>query len=233
MKKIAITLLACCLAGLASANEAQWLASLPQAMDQAKSENKMLLLDFTGSDWCGWCKKLDAETFSQGAFVDYAAKNLVLVQVDFPAHKPQAEELKEANKALATKFNVHGYPTLIVLQSNGDLLWKQVGYMTGGPAAMIAKLDELKLKVAGAPVVASSLPPGFTTNAPAPAHPPLKADGEPRLQGIFYSSTRPSVLMDGKICRPGDSIDGMRIIKIAPDKVTVEWKGQTKELKVD
>jgi thiol:disulfide interchange protein len=77
--------------------EPGWLTSVPDAQAQAKSENKLVLLDFTGSDWCVWCKKLDAEVFSQQAFADYAKSNLVLVEVDFPAQKKLAAALAKAN----------------------------------------------------------------------------------------------------------------------------------------
>jgi thioredoxin-related protein len=146
MKKIAIVLLTCWMTGPLLAAEAHWLTSLPEAKAQAKKENKLILLDFTGSDWCGWCKKLDSETFSKSEFVDYANKNLVLVEVDFPAQKPQPTAVKDANKALQEKYGVNGYPTLIVLKPDGTKLWEQPGYLAGGPSAMIAKLDEVKGK---------------------------------------------------------------------------------------
>jgi len=146
MKKIIFTLLTCWLAGQALAADSQWLTSVPNATAQAKKENKLVLLDFTGSDWCGWCKKLDAETFSKSAFTDYAKKNLVLVEVDFPAHKDQSAELKAANQALQAKYHVDGYPTLVVLKPDGTVAWQQTGYLAGGPEAMIAKLDEAKKK---------------------------------------------------------------------------------------
>jgi len=72
----------------------------------------------------------------------YARKNLVLVEVDFPSHKPQSAELKEANTALKEKYDVRGYPTLVVLKPDGTVVWKKTGYWPR-PAAMIAKLDEL------------------------------------------------------------------------------------------
>jgi thioredoxin-related protein len=122
------------------AAEAKWITSVPDALSQAKKEHKLVLLDFTGSDWCGWCKKLDAETFTKAEFSDYAAKHLVLVTLDFPAQKPQAAELKEANKALQEKYSVDGYPTLILLDQDGKVLFKQVGYLAGGPKAMIDKI---------------------------------------------------------------------------------------------
>jgi thioredoxin-related protein len=146
MKKIIFALLACWMTGQLLAADAQWLTSVPDAMAQAKKENKLVLLDFTGSDWCGWCKKLDKETFSKSGFTSYAGKNLVLVEVDFPAQKQQSAELKAANKALQEKYHVNGYPTLVALKPDGTVVWNQVGYLAGGPEAMIAKLDEAKKK---------------------------------------------------------------------------------------
>jgi thiol:disulfide interchange protein len=146
MKKIAFVLLTCWMAGQALAADSPWLTSVPDATAKAKKENKLVLLDFTGSDWCVACKELDAETLSKSEFINYAKKNLVLVEVDFPAQKPQTAELKAANEALQSKYQVEGYPTLVVLKPDGTVLWKQLGYLPGGPAAMIAKLNEVKNK---------------------------------------------------------------------------------------
>lgn len=142
MKKIAFCLLMCWMAGNLAAAEAQWLTSVPEAQALAKKENKLVLMDFTGSDWCVWCKKLDAEIFSKPAFADYAKKNLVLVQVDFPANKPQPADLQKANKALQSKYKVDGYPTLVVITPDGTIVWQQVGYLEGGPSALISALDK-------------------------------------------------------------------------------------------
>ena len=115
------------------AADSTWLTSVPNAQAQAKKENKLVLLDFTGSDWCSWCKKLDAEVFSQKEFADYAGKNLVLVEVDFPSQKKLDAALVKANDALKDKYKISGYPTLIVLKPDGTTVWTQVGYMEGGP----------------------------------------------------------------------------------------------------
>ena len=146
MKKIAIAMLVCCALLKVSAADLNWLTDVPKAQAQAKADNKLVLMDFTGSDWCGWCMKLDKETFSQSDFADYAKKNLVLVQLDYPNKKPQSDELKTANAALAKKYNIDGYPTLIAMKPDGTVVWTQVGYLAGGPAALIAKLDEAKQK---------------------------------------------------------------------------------------
>ena len=146
MKKILIALLACCAVAQIRAVDLTWLTNVPKAEQQAKAGNKLVLLDFTGSDWCGWCMKLDKDTFEQTEFEDYAAKNLVLVQLDYPQHKEQSDDLKSANAALAKKYEIDGYPTLIALKPDGTVAWKQVGYLEGGPKALIAKLDEAKNK---------------------------------------------------------------------------------------
>jgi thioredoxin-related protein len=144
MKKIVFYLMMCWMAGNLVAADAQWLTSVPDAQALAKKENKLVLMDFTGSDWCSWCKKLDAEVFTKSQFIDYAKANLVLVQVDFPNSKPQSPELQKANKALQSKYKVDGYPTLVVIKPDGTVVWQQVGYLAGGPPAVIAELDKAK-----------------------------------------------------------------------------------------
>ena len=126
----------------ANAAEATWLTDLPQAQSQAKSEKKLVLMDFTGSDWCGWCIKFKKEVLDTPEFQDYAAKSVVLVELDFPSKKTQSADVKKANAALKTKYGVHGFPTLVVLDQNGKEIGRQVGYAKGGPAAFIAKLEK-------------------------------------------------------------------------------------------
>ncbi|MGH7976174.1 MAG: thioredoxin family protein [Limisphaerales bacterium] len=122
-----------------------WLTDLPKAQAQAKAENKLVLMNFTGSDWCPWCIKLDEDIFSKPEFADYAKTNLVLVEVDFPNHKPQPVGLKKANAALMAKYDSEGaFPTLIAMKPDGAVVWKQTGYLEGGPKALIAKLNEAK-----------------------------------------------------------------------------------------
>jgi len=122
-----------------------WDDDYAKAVAQAKTEKKMVLLDFTGSDWCGWCIKLDKEVFSKPEFKSYAKDNLVLVEVDFPQGKRQTKKLKEQNEKLKQEHGIKGYPTIIVLNSEGKKVG-QLGYMEGGPKAFNAKLDELKGK---------------------------------------------------------------------------------------
>lgn len=99
-----------------------WLTDLPKAKAQAKAEGKLVLMDFTGSDFCSSCMRLHKEVFATKEFAEYAKKRLVLMELDFPLKKKQAPELKAANEALAKEFKVDGYPTLIVLAPDGKKL---------------------------------------------------------------------------------------------------------------
>src|SRR5215510_4417365 len=97
LKKLSIALLALCpLLQRCAAEELQWLTDLPKAQAQAKSENKLVYIDFNGSDWCAPCRQLRGVLSSSKAFADYAKTNLVLVDIDFPQRKEQSEQLKNA-----------------------------------------------------------------------------------------------------------------------------------------
>lgn len=143
MKKIIITLCAVLAFALVQAAELEWQTDLPKAQAQAKTDKKLVMLDFTGSDWCGWCIKLNKEVFSQPAFAEYAKKNVVAVEVDFPNKKKLSAAQKQANDALAKKYDIKGYPTIIVLNSEGKKVG-ELGYQPGGPTAFIAALEKLK-----------------------------------------------------------------------------------------
>jgi protein disulfide-isomerase len=119
-----------------------WTTHFDDAMAKAKTDNKAVLLNFTGSDWCPYCIQMKHEVLDTGQFREYANENLELVEVDFPDAKPQSEQLKAQNKGLAKKYKVGGYPTFIVLNSDGKVLGKQVGYLEGGPSAFIAKMEK-------------------------------------------------------------------------------------------
>ena len=122
-----------------------WGTDYKAALAQAKAQNKLVLLQFTGSDWCPYCIKLDNEVLDQQSFKDFADKNYVGVLLDFPNSKPQSDTVKEQNSTLAKQFNVDGYPTLVVVTPDGKELGRQTGYSPGsGPDAVIAKLKSFK-----------------------------------------------------------------------------------------
>jgi protein disulfide-isomerase len=125
-------------------SELPWTTDLPKALEQAKAENKIVLLDFTGSDWCVWCIKFDDDVLSQPEFASYSKTNLVMVMLDFPNVKKQSEALKKSNQELQAKFKVDGFPTYVALTSDGKEIGRQVGYLAGGPQAFIAELEKFR-----------------------------------------------------------------------------------------
>jgi len=120
-----------------------WTTSYEQGQQEAQANHKLMVLDFIGSDWCGWCKLLDREVFSQPQFKEYAKKNLVLVELDFPKRKRISDELRNQNLQLAVRYQVQGFPTIIVLDGEGQKVG-ELGYMEGGPAVYIAQLERLR-----------------------------------------------------------------------------------------
>lgn len=125
-----------------AAEPATWTTDYKAALEQAKEQNRSVFLFFTGSDWCGWCKRLNREILSTPQFVEYANEKLVLVEVDFPRKKPQAGAVKAQNTKLAQQHKIQGYPTVVVLSSDGTRIG-ELGYQEGGPAPFIEALRAL------------------------------------------------------------------------------------------
>jgi protein disulfide-isomerase len=124
--------------------DSSWETDLKKAQEQAKSNNKLVFLDFTGSDWCGYCIRLNRDILSKPAFQDYANKNLVLVEIDFPRAKPQSPDLRKQNQELAQQYEIQGFPTIVVLNGNGKTVWRFDGYFPDGPDAFIAELEKAR-----------------------------------------------------------------------------------------
>jgi thioredoxin-related protein len=116
-----------------------WETNLETALQKAQKENKTVLVNFTGSDWCIWCQRLSNEVFSQSEFEKFAKENLVLVKIDFPKNIEQSMETKFYNNQLAQRFGIEGFPTIILLNKNGELIL-QTGYQPGGPVNYINHL---------------------------------------------------------------------------------------------
>jgi thioredoxin-related protein len=125
------------------AAEATWIADYDKAVEQAKKEKKDLLVDFTGSDWCGWCIKLHEEVFAHDEFTQAVTKDYVLVALDFP----QAEDIKAKvpnparNAELGEKFGIQGYPTILLVTVDGEV-YGRTGYQPGGPVKYVEHLKE-------------------------------------------------------------------------------------------
>ena len=141
------------LAGLALAMTAsfstaagdEWMTDFEAAKKKAAAENKSLLVDFTGSDWCGWCIKLVDEVFKHEAFKKGVADKFVLVELDFPKDKSKlSEETQKQNSELQKKYSIQGFPTILLLDAEGRPFAK-TGYQAGGPEKYLAHLDSLLL----------------------------------------------------------------------------------------
>ena len=130
------------LISITASAESSWVTDYKKAQEDAKAGKKLMLLEFTGSDWCGWCMKLDKEVFSTPEFQNYASRNLILVKLDFPRRIPQTEALKKQNEQLAEKYGIQGFPTIIVLNGQGEKVG-ELGYIEGGPSPFLAKLETL------------------------------------------------------------------------------------------
>ncbi len=123
-----------------------WLTDFEAAKAQARSENKLLLINFTGSDWCPPCMMLEKAVFAKPEFRDYAANHLVLLEVDFPRRKNLSAEQRAANKKLAQKYGIEGFPTVIVLDPDAEPLG-QFGYVQGLDAEKVIEvLDKALVK---------------------------------------------------------------------------------------
>lgn len=122
-------------AGTGEAQGIQWLTNYDEAVQQSKSLSKPLVLFFTGSDWCGWCTKLDEEALGTKEFADAAASKFIFVKLDFPLYAPQDSKIKIQNKQLQEKFSVRSYPTIIVLDPQQNQQIGTTGYRPGGGKA--------------------------------------------------------------------------------------------------
>ncbi|GIV45992.1 MAG: hypothetical protein KatS3mg036_0810 [Ignavibacterium sp.] len=144
MKKIFLSfvLILSVLAGCKKAgttDNLDWETNLETALQKAQKENKTVLVNFTGSDWCIWCQRLSNEVFSQSEFEKFAKENLILVKIDFPKNIEQSMEIKMYNNQLAQRFGVEGFPTIFLLNKNGDVIL-QTGYQPGGPVNYVNHL---------------------------------------------------------------------------------------------
>ncbi len=120
-----------------------WIEDYQLALDRASNENKTILINFTGSDWCKWCIKLDEEVFSHKEFVDYAEDNLVMLKIDFPTtFKQLPQEEQSRRQQLQQKYGVRGYPTILLADAEGEVIG-QTGYQPGGPQKYIDHLKEM------------------------------------------------------------------------------------------
>lgn len=151
------------LPSVAKANESTgltWYTSLDSVVTISNETKKPIFGFFTGSDWCGWCIKLQKNVFAKQAFIDWASESVVLLELDFPRSVPQSTELKTQNQNLQRAFAVNGYPTVWIFTAVKDATtanfnltaWGKLGYPAGPD--VVAGKEEVKFLADAAAVMA-------------------------------------------------------------------------------
>ena len=130
--------------------ELTWHTDMSKAADISIKENKPMFLFFTGSDWCGWCIRLQKEVFKTPEFIKWAKENVVLVELDFPRKNNQSEEVKMQNAQLQQQLQVRGYPTVWFVSAAKTAEAKvnltalgSTGYVAGGPKVWIDGANQI------------------------------------------------------------------------------------------
>ena len=146
---LAVLLIVFSLNGFAQQKELVWHTDVNKAINISVQTGKPLFFFFTGSDWCGWCKRLVKEVFVKPEFAAWATKNVVLVELDFPRRTPISEDLKKQNRELGQIFGVRGYPSIWFVTPkviDGKVNFNKIGsqgYVAGGPKAWIAGANKI------------------------------------------------------------------------------------------
>ena len=144
MKKLILvfTLIFIMVSLVATGKSNVWFDDFDKALAESKKLNRPILVNFTGSDWCVWCHKLESEVFDQPEFVDFAAKNLVLFMADFPRNKELSDEITKQNRGLLQKYEIKGFPTILLIDSEEKVIGT-TGYREIGVKQYIIHLNEL------------------------------------------------------------------------------------------
>ncbi len=124
-----------------AAADINWLSDFSIAKTESQNRKKYLLMEFTGSDWCPPCKALAEEVLEKKPFASFAEEHLVLLKIDFPKKKPLTADQKKYNQQLAEKYRVEAFPTLIILDLNGQEVARETGY-SGSPDEVLAWLKK-------------------------------------------------------------------------------------------
>lgn len=124
------------------ADKEGWIVSLDEAYEISQKTGKPIMANFTGSDWCGWCKRLDAAVFSKPEFKKWADNNIVLLELDFPRRKTIPDHIRQQNHELQNAFQVRGYPTVQVFNLTKNLQTDQFNIEALGKTGYVASVDE-------------------------------------------------------------------------------------------
>lgn len=130
-------------ASAASSTPAGFTDNLDAALERAAKSGKYVYVCFSGSDWCGWCMKLEKEVFSQKEFIDAVTNEFELVYIDMPRNQEVlSARAKTENPKLLKQYGIEGFPSALLLDGKGERIGK-TGYRKGGPAAYAEHLKDL------------------------------------------------------------------------------------------
>src|SRR5437762_3139562 len=195
---------------------AQWMTDYSAGLASARQRNCAVFLFFTGSDWCGYCQALDREVLSTPQFAAFASENLVLVKIDFPRVNPLPPDQAQRNQALAHGFEIHGYPSILIINPKGQVAGG-FGYKSGGPSEFIRDIYRIPtITWRGNP------PPSTERGSPAaPQKPNVETTPGPafngaqlrapkrfarlELNGIMGTKQRPMIMVNNQTLAPGES----------------------------
>jgi len=188
-----------------------WETSYDTALEKAKKDKKLVMVDVY-TDWCGWCKKLDRDTYSDKTVQETLVKNFVTVKIN--------PEKSKKNGELAKQFGMRGYPHIVFLDDSGKKFGEVSGYQ---PAGQFQKsLDAL---------LAARVPANAKTERTAtqqPVSPPPRDPLKLTLQGIMSEGRNREAVINGISVRVGDSVEGAKVLAI--DSKTVRLEFQNSEI---
>ena len=127
---------------VAPADTLAWVTDYRAGMDAAQKAHKPVFLYFTGSDWCGWCKKLDQEVLSQPDFAKSMGSKFVFIKLDFPMNRDTNDPQMQQNAQLKQQYGVTGFPTVVLLDASGQFV-AEAGYRSGGARAYASFIEQL------------------------------------------------------------------------------------------
>lgn len=129
--------------GPVAVSDGEWVTNWDVAVNLAKTENKVVMANFTGSDWCGYCHQLEGDVFSKGEFKEWADKNVVLLKLDYPRAKVQPGWEQKQNKALSDKYGIQGFPTILFIKPDGTVLGRSGVLQEPGPKVWTGYADQI------------------------------------------------------------------------------------------
>jgi thiol-disulfide isomerase/thioredoxin len=235
MRKLCVLALLGCVGISAVANAAQWMNDHGAAVSRGFGENRAVLINFSGSDWCPSCISLKQEVFSKPEFHAFADNNLVLCEIYVARYRPQAA----ATWALMQKYGVQSVPAVILLDNKGGLIGR-MGYGSGGPEPYVRAIQQLIGRAQPRREVVEPTEPlpafGGAPTGPAPKYKELT------LKSISGAGTKKLALINNQTLAAGESAKvrlGAGEIKLRCEEirdksvvVTVDGKPERKELRL-